>query len=171
MQAGGWFKLQYLNGSSWTQVGTDATTGADGKVEIPFSLAGLSQWSSRQYRLHERSDGSSPGVTSQTSSSFMPGPTELGSNVLRVDVEDGIFPSTKGPEYPAEATLSTDGEAFLKGAKVEEFGVRGFSTSEVPEEALQAQVRGQPERDRCVRHGIGQELDPARQLARPLVRP
>ncbi|MGH3474983.1 MAG: CotH kinase family protein, partial [Aeromicrobium sp.] len=143
VQAGRVVKLQYLNGSTWTQVGTDATTGADGQVEIPFSLAGLSQWSSRQYRLTSASDGSSPSVTSQTIS-FMPGPTELGSNVLRVDVEDGIFPSTKGPEYPAEATLSTDGEVFLDRVEVEDFGVRGFSTARYPKKPFKLKFEDSP---------------------------
>ena len=50
----------------------------------------------------------SAGSTSNTIQ-FMPGPTQLGKNVLRVDVDKGIFPTTKGPEYSGEATLSVDG--------------------------------------------------------------
>ena len=140
VEAGRVFKLQYLNGSTWTQVGSDATTGADGRFEIPFSLVGLSQWSARSYRL---TSASSPTATSPTIS-FMPGPTTLGRNVLRIDVDKGIFPSSKGPEYPAEATLSTDGQVFLDKAKVEEFGVRGFSTAGYPKKPFKLKFQDSP---------------------------
>ena len=36
------FKLQYKSGSSWKTVGPTATTGADGKAQIQFSLSGIS---------------------------------------------------------------------------------------------------------------------------------
>ncbi len=119
------FKLQYLNGSTWTQVGSDATSGADGTVEIPFSLAGLSQWSTRSYRLLSEGD---PPLTSPTIS-FMPGPTELGPNVLRVDVDKGVFPTSKADEYTGDATLSEDGVPTLTDVPLEKFGVRGNSTA------------------------------------------
>ena len=63
-QDGRSFELQYQSGSSWIKVGEAATTGADGTVEIPFSLAGLSQWSSRSYRLHSAASPSGPAATS-----------------------------------------------------------------------------------------------------------
>jgi hypothetical protein len=142
-QAGRVFKLQYLNGSTWTQVGSDATTAADGRFEISFSLVGLSQWSARSYRLTSASDGSNPSATSQTIS-FMPGPTTLGRNVLRIDVDKGIFPTSKGPEYPATATLSTDGQVFLDNAKVEDFGVRGYSTAKYAKKPFKLKFQDSP---------------------------
>ena len=120
--------LQRKSGSSWVSVG-DATTNADGEVEVQFSLAGLSQWSAATYRLHGEGTDTAPTVTSQEIQ-FMPGPTTLGRNVMRIDVEDGIFPTSKGQgEFKGSATLSQDGNAFLEDFEVDEFGVRGSSTA------------------------------------------
>ena len=145
-QDGRTFELQYASGSSWLPVAgaPPKATGADGKVEIPFSLEGVTQWSSRQYRLHSAA-GSFGAAVSSNVIRFMPGPTELGKNVLRIDVEDGIFPATKGPEYAAEATLATDGnEPFLDHVEVEEFGVRGFSTSKYPKKPYKLKFQASP---------------------------
>jgi hypothetical protein len=142
-QEGRSFELQYASGSSWIGVGDPDTTGADGKVEIQFSLTGVPQWSSRQYRLHSAAGSFGPAVSSNVIR-FMPGPTQLGKNVLRIDVEDGVFPATKGPEYPARATLSTDGEVFLEDEKIEEFGVRGFSTAGYPKKPFKLKFEDSP---------------------------
>lgn len=122
------FVLQYLSGSTWRQIGSAASTDADGKVEVPLDLDGISQWTARSYRLFAASDESGPGATSNTIQ-FMPGPTELGNNVLRVDVEDGVFPSSKSREYTGEATLSQGGDVKLDHVPLEDFGVRGNSTA------------------------------------------
>jgi hypothetical protein len=124
-QEGRSFELQYQSGSSWIRVGNVATTGADGKVEIPFSLAGVTQWTARSYRLRSTSG---QALLSNVIK-FMPGPTQLGKNVLRVDVEDGVFPTTKGPEYEGVATLSVDGNIAHNRVALEGFGVRGSSTA------------------------------------------
>ena len=130
-QEGQVFKLQRQSGTSWVSVtgASPATTGADGKVEIQFPLAGIPQWTARVYRL--TSVGASPAVTSSHTISFMPGPNQLGPNVLRVDVEGGKFPTSKGPEYPAKATASQNGDvnAIIDNFAVEDFGVRGTSTA------------------------------------------
>ena len=126
-QQGRVFKLQRLSGSSWVTVGSTATTGADGKAQITFSLSGVPQWTTRTYRLTSAASGSSPSVTSNQIK-FMPGPTQLGAHVLRVDVENGIYPTTKGSEYTGVATLSTNGTVFLDHVDLENFGVRGNST-------------------------------------------
>ncbi|MGH3459499.1 hypothetical protein, partial [Aeromicrobium sp.] len=84
-QQGRVIKLQRLSGSSWVSVDSTATTGADGKAQITFSLDGVPRWTTRSYRLTSAASGSSPSVTSR-SIQFMPGPIELGENVLRVDV-------------------------------------------------------------------------------------
>ena len=118
-------KLQRLSSSTWSTVGSTDTSDANGKVEIPFSVSGLSQWSARSYRL-VNADGTS--LTSNTIS-FMPGPSQLGKNVLRVDVDKGIFPTTKGPEYSGKATLSVDGATQHDHVAVESFGVRGSSSA------------------------------------------
>ena len=114
-------KLQYLSGSTWTAIGSPVNSGADGKVSIQFPLAGAPQWTTRTYRLLA-------GSSTSNQIKFMPGPTKLGKNVLRVDVDNGIYPVDKGPEYAAKATLSVDGTKTLDHVVVEEFGVRGSST-------------------------------------------
>ena len=101
-------KLQRKSGSSWVSVGSTATTGADGKAQIQFSLSGVPQWTTRTYRLTSAASGSNPALTSRQIL-FMPGPTQLGANVLRVDVDKGVYPTTKGPEYTGKATLSVNG--------------------------------------------------------------
>ena len=61
---------------------------------------------------------------------FMPGPTQLGVNVLRVDVDKGVYPVTKGPVYTGVATLTVNGGApALDHVPLESFGVRGTSTA------------------------------------------
>jgi len=124
--------LQRLSGSSWLSVSgaVAGTTGADGTVEIQFPLDGVPQWTTRSYRLQGEADASNPAVTSNTIQ-FMPGPTELGRNVMRIDVEKGVYPTTKGPEYKGEATLSRDGEVFLDDVGVDKIGVRGSSTAKL----------------------------------------
>ena len=115
--------LQRLSSGSWVSVTDAATTNTDvaGKVAIQFPLSGVPQWSTRTYRLL------SNGIASNQIQ-FMPGPTQLGKNVLRVDVKDGVYPVDKGPEYEGVATLSVDGGKTLDHVKLEEFGVRGNST-------------------------------------------
>jgi hypothetical protein len=122
--------LQRLSGSSWVSVAgaVAGTTGADGKVEIQFPLAGIPQWTTRTYRLRGEADASNPAVTSNTIQ-FMPGPTKLGVNVLRVDVEKGVYPTSKANEYTGDATLSVNGEVTLQDVALENFGVRGNSTA------------------------------------------
>ena len=128
VEEGRGFKLQRKSGSSWVSVGSAATTDADGKVQIPFSLSGVPQWTTRTYRLTSAATGGSPTVTSRQIE-FMPGPTTLGTNVLRVDVDKGVYPTTKGPEYTGAATLSVDGATTFDHVAVEKFGVRGNSTA------------------------------------------
>ena len=130
VQAGREFTLQRLSGSSWVTVsGADpASTGADGKVSIQFPLDGIPQWSVRKYRLTSAEDANNPAVTSREIQ-FMPGPTQLGSNVLRVDVDKGAYPTSKANEYTGKATLSKDGNVFLDHVALEKFGVRGTSTA------------------------------------------
>ena len=116
--------LQRLSGSSWVSVSGAATTNtnAAGKVAIQFPLSGIPQWTTRTYRLL------SNGIASNQIQ-FMPGPTQLGKNVLRVDVKNGAYPTQKGPEYEGVATLSVDGGKTLDHVKLENFGVRGTTTS------------------------------------------
>jgi hypothetical protein len=117
--------LQWLNAGTWTTItpiGGPATTDAAGKVAIQFSLSGVPQWKARTYRLLANGRASNQIL-------FMPGPSELGKNVLRVDVANGVYPVDKGPEYAAVATLSVNGTKTLDHVNVEEFGVRGSSTA------------------------------------------
>ena len=121
------FALEYLSGSTWKQIGAEVATDAEGAVELPLDLDGLSQWSARSYRIHSDGAAGSPSLASN-SVSFMPGPTTLGSNVLRVDVEDGVFPTSKKYEYTGDAILSVDG-TVTHDEKLSKFGVRGNSTA------------------------------------------
>jgi hypothetical protein len=114
--------LQYQSGSSWNTIGSPVNTGVNGKVSIQFSLSGLSQWSTRTYRLVAGSGTSS-------TIKFMPGPTQLGQNVLHVDVDKGVYPGDDGNDYTGEATLRVGGVEKTIDAKLEKFGVRGSSTA------------------------------------------
>ena len=114
--------LQYQSGSSWVTVGSPADTDAAGKVKIQFSLSGLSQWSTRTYRLVA-------GSGTSTTIKFMPGPAQLGQNVLHVDVDKGVYPGDDGNDHTGEATLRVGGIEKTINAKLEKFGVRGSSTA------------------------------------------
>ena len=117
--------LQRLSGSSWVTVspiGGPVTTTAEGKITYKFSLSGVPQWTTRTYRFLATGVGSNQ-------IQFMPGPTQLGKNVLRVDVKDGVYPTQRGPEYEGKATLSVDGVKTLDHVALESFGVRGTTTS------------------------------------------
>ena len=111
-EAGRVFTLQRQSGSSWVTVtgASPTATDADGKVEIDFPLAGIPQYTARIYRLTSPAVGSSPAVTSPHTISFMPGPAELGKNVLRVDVEGGKFPTSKGLEYTGHGDAQRNGD-------------------------------------------------------------
>ena len=143
VQVGRVFKLQYLNGTTWTQVGSDATTGADGKVAIQFDVTGLAQWSNRTYRLKSEGDASNPELIS-FEIQFMPGPTQLGKNVLRIDVDKGVFPTSKSTEHTGEATLSVDGTVQHLDIPLENFGVRGTSTAKFAKKAYKLKFLNKP---------------------------
>ncbi len=128
VEAGRSFTLQRLSGTSWVPVGSPGTTGDDGTIQIPFSLSGVPQWTARAYRLSSAATAESPAVTSRQIQ-FMPGPTQLGKNVLRVDVDKGVFPTSKANEYTGKATLSVDGTTTFDHVALEKFGVRGTSTA------------------------------------------
>ncbi len=135
-QEGRLFKLQYKNGSSWSSVvgATPTATGADGKVQIQFPVGSLTQWSTRTYRITSDADADNLATTSNEIQ-FMPGPTQLGKNVLHIDVDKGIYPSSKGPVYPGKATLSEDGVVKFDHVDLESFGVRGTSTAKFTKKA------------------------------------
>jgi hypothetical protein len=61
----------------------------------------------------------------------MPGPTQLGVNVLRVDVDKGAYPTAKGTDYTGVATLSVNGTSSFDHVPLETFGVRGNSTAKL----------------------------------------
>ena len=142
-QEGRVFRLQRLSGSSWVSVGTTATTGPGGRAQIPFSLEGVPQWSTRTYRLTSAATGSSPSVTSRQIL-FMPGPTQLGTNVLRVDVDKGVYPTLKGPEYTGEATLSVNGTVAHDHLPLESFGVRGNSSADYDKKPYKLKFEDKP---------------------------
>ena len=124
--------LQYRSGSSWASHSATAYTDEHGKFETPaFSIAGWSQWSAKQLRIAAASyTGSTYAVSPLIS--FMPGPTQLGDNVLRVDVAGGAFPQTKGVDYTGSATLIKNGIREIDGARLDKFGVRGSASSTYP---------------------------------------
>ena len=150
-----------FSSGTWTAVGSPVNTGADGKVAIQFSLDGVPQWTTRAYRLVVERRGSNQ-------IQFMPGPTKLGKNVLRVDVDKGIYPVDKGPEYAGKATLSVDGES-RRSTTWRSGGVRRARQHhrQVHEEAVQAEVPGQARQRQGLRHAEGQELDAAGELPGP----
>jgi len=122
--------LQILSGGSWKIVARGKTDSA-GNFRMPFSIAGWPQWTARRFRVLAASyalsaRAVSPGI------SFMPGPTVLGRNVLRVDVDGGASPATKGRDYKGFATLSRNGSVITNRARLDKFGVRGSTTAGYP---------------------------------------
>jgi hypothetical protein len=122
--------LQILNGSSWKKV-TQGRTDAAGNFRMPFSISGWSQWTARRFRVIAGGYAQSATAVS-TGISFMPGPTVIGHDVLRVDVDGGASPATKGRDYSGFATLSRDNSVLINRAKLDKFGVRGSTTSGYP---------------------------------------
>ena len=136
-------KLEYKNGSTWTQVGTPTTSGADGKANIQFDLTGVPQWTTRTYHLVS-GDASNPTITSREIQ-FMPGPKQLGKNVLRVDVDKGVYPTSKTAEYTGKATLSVDGTVTHDHLALENFGVRGSSTASYTKKPYKLKFLNKPD--------------------------
>jgi hypothetical protein len=122
-QAGIPVKLQWQNGSTWTDIGSPVNSDASGKVQIHFT-PGSSQWSTRTYRLVA-------GSKNSISVKYMPGPNQLGPNVLHVDVANGTYPSSTSSEYTGKATLRQNGvdQPGATDIALEKFGVRGSSTA------------------------------------------
>ncbi|MFZ0531015.1 MAG: CotH kinase family protein [Propionicimonas sp.] len=122
--------LQYQSGSSWKPIGTAVNEDAGGTIATQFSLAGLKQWTARNYRLAATAAGGCAAATSPTIK-FMPGPTSLGKNVTRIRTAGNITPSKKGDRYDqtvgtAQLCTGSDCSAALP---LELVGVRGDSTA------------------------------------------
>ena len=144
-QEGRQVALQFKDGTTWKPVvgASPAATGSDGKVNITFPVGSLPQWTVRYYRLTSAADASNPAVTSREIQ-FMPGPTQLGTNVLRVDVDKGVFPTSKSTEHTGEATLSVNGAVQHDHVALENFGVRGTSTAKFDKRAYKLKFLDKP---------------------------
>ena len=122
--------LQYLNGSTWTQLLAKTTTDTTGNVTWTATLASLkltSQYSYKQFRLVGAATGSYVQVISPTIR-FMPGPTSLGTYVMRIRTAKNVYPSTKGVKIPGAATMETKG-GTSETAALEYIDLRGNSTA------------------------------------------
>ncbi|MEO6470567.1 MAG: CotH kinase family protein, partial [Aeromicrobium sp.] len=108
IRAGRLVALQRQSGSTWTQLGSKVAEDASGKAQFSFSLSGMSKWSSSPYRLVVSSFNGSGTVTSPTIK-FMPGPTTLGDNVLRVTTKKNVAVTSKSTNYPGSASFTTNG--------------------------------------------------------------
>ena len=139
--------LQYRSGSSWKALSVKGYTAADGTFETPaFSIASWSQWSVKQFRVAAASfAGSTVAVSAPIS--FMPGPKNLGDNVLRIDVAGGSFPSTKGVDYTGYATLTRLGTTSINRARLDKFGVRGSTTAGYPKKPYNLRFAAAPGSD------------------------
>ena len=116
-------------GDPYAPIAEPVSPNASGRFEVQFSLDDLDQWESLKYRfVSDGVDGNDARVVSNYSY-FMPGPTQHAKNILRVDVDDEVFPKSKGPEYSGTATLSVDSATELDEIEVDEFGVRGSSSA------------------------------------------
>ncbi len=119
--------LQVLSGGSWKIIARTRTNDK-GDYSMRFSISGWSQWRARRFRvIAGRYAMSATAVSARMS--FMPGPTTIGDNVLRVDVDAGVFPQEKGRDYRGFATLSQNGTDVIKRARLDKFSVRGSSTA------------------------------------------
>jgi len=119
--------LQVLSGSTW-KIAARGRTDSVGNFRMPFSISGWSQWTSRRFRIVAGSYNLSANVLS-SGISFMPGPTIIGRNVLRVEVDGGVFPAAKGRDHKGFATLSRNGSVLINRARLDKFSVRGSSTA------------------------------------------
>ena len=124
--------LQYLSGSTWKTISTaQGTTTDNGSFDFTFPIGNWTQWRSVKLRIAAGSyNGAKYAVSSPVR--FMPGPKNIGRNVLRVEVDGGSFPVTKGIDYQGYATLVQDGVVQINRARLDKFGVRGSTTSGYP---------------------------------------
>ena len=119
-----------------------ATTGADGKVADPVP-ARRGAPVDDPHLPPQSQRWTDPAVTSNQIQ-FMPGPTELGKNVLRVDVDKGIYPDDQGPGVrPAMATLSVGRRVDPRPRGAGEVRRPRQLHRQVHQEAVQAEVPGQ----------------------------
>ena len=122
--------LQYLNGSTWTQLLAKTTTDTTGNVSWTASLATLkltSQYSYKQFRLVGAATGNYVQVISPTIR-FMPGPSSVGTYVMRIRTAKNVYPSTKGVKIPGTASMETKG-GTTETAALEYIDLRGNSTA------------------------------------------
>lgn len=122
--------LQNLSGSTWKQVGATMASDADGNVtmDATLSLLGLtSQYTARQYRLVGAASGAYVQVTSPTIK-FMAGPTQLGTNVMRIRTAKNVYPSTKGVEIPGSVVIEK-GAVVGSPLPLDYIDLRGSSTA------------------------------------------
>ncbi len=119
--------LQILSGGSWRVIARGRTNSA-GNFKMSFGISGWSQWTARRFRV-VASRYALSATSVSAGMSFMPGPTRIGRNVLRVDVDGGASPAAKGRDYRGFATLSRNGTDLIKRARLDKFGVRGSSTA------------------------------------------
>ncbi len=122
--------LQILSGGSWRVIARGRTNSA-GNFKMSFGISGWSQWTARRFRVVAARYALSATSVS-AGMSFMPGPTRIGRNVLRVDVDGGASPAAKGRDYRGFATLSRNGTDLIKRARLDKFGVRGSTTAAYP---------------------------------------
>jgi hypothetical protein len=106
-------------------------------------VGSLPQWTIRNYRITSATDGVNPTTTSREIQ-FMPGPTQLGANVLRVDVDKGVYPTSKTTEHTGVATLSENGVTKHDHVALENFGVRGTSTANYEKRAYKLKFLDKP---------------------------
>ncbi len=132
-EAGQKVALQYKSGSKWKQIGSKLTdTDGDGVITGTYDASTLtlsSQWTAKNFRIVTDATNTLTSATSPTIQ-FMPGPTKLGTYVIRIRTAKNVNPSKKGVEIPGTATLEVKGEA-PREAKLEYVDLRGSSTSKL----------------------------------------
>lgn len=130
-------KLQYLSGTTWKTISTKDVDPTTGKVSFnPFSITGFSRWKAKSYRIYAPSFGSASSVKSP-STKFLPGPGlqdspsySLGANVLRVSVNNTVYPTSKTTIYKGSLTYTHNGRTTAPIA-LENFAVRGHGTAKL----------------------------------------
>lgn len=122
------FALQRGSGSSWTQIGAKVAEDANGTIHFDsFSLAGLAQYKTAGYRIVGDVFNGAKAVTSPTIN-FMPGPTALGPNVLRVITDKNIAVTKKKTNYVGAASFST-GNKVTASQPIQTLSLHGTSTA------------------------------------------
>ncbi|MFZ1412779.1 MAG: CotH kinase family protein [Micropruina sp.] len=130
-------RLQHYVSSAWKTIATGDSDATTGMVTLTFSISSAPRWSPRNYRIYAPAVTGAASVTSATTK-FLPGPGvagstsyPLGKNVLRVSVNNTVYPTSKTTIYKGSLTYTQAGQGTTAPLPLENFAVRGGTTAKL----------------------------------------